>query len=327
MTGLRRLSLFGLGVAVAHLVFGAIVRITGSGMGCGDHWPKCYGRWFPPLDRPDLVIEVTHRYLAALLVFSLLALLILALRRRDEPEVGGRGGVLRAAAAAFALVLSAALFGGVTVKLGNAPMATVGHWLIAALTVAAVATAAIRTGALGGASALAQAASPKARRGTMIAAGIGLLVVMLGGLTAKMPGAAFGCLGFPLCNGELLPSQPAQHVQMTHRLIAFLLFFHAIGLTIGIGKRNEAPVVRRAVWTALGLITLQLVVAAAMVSMVLPPALRSLHQAIGVAIWVSLVIAAYLARIASGASAYGARHANAVRHEPDGLAERAEAVS
>jgi heme A synthase len=78
VNGLRRLSLFGLVIAAVHLVFGAIVRITGSGMGCGDHWPKCYGRWFPPLDRPDLIIEISHRYLAALLVFTLLALVIAA---------------------------------------------------------------------------------------------------------------------------------------------------------------------------------------------------------------------------------------------------------
>jgi heme A synthase len=326
MTGLRKLSLFGLGVALTHLVFGAIVRITGSGMGCGDHWPKCYGRWFPPLDRADLVIEVMHRYLAALLVFTLLALVVAAFRKRQEPGVAGRGGVLRAAAAAFGLVMSAAIFGGITVKLGNAPMATVVHWLIAALTIAAVATAAIRTGALGGIRAMAESASPRARRGTLAAAVVALLVIMLGGLTAKTPGAAWGCLGFPLCNGALLPTEPAQHVQLTHRVIAFVLFFHMIGLTIGVTRRREAPVVRRAVWTAMILVSTQIVLAAVMVSTLLPPVLRSAHQALGVAIWVALVVAAYLARIASGGSALGAGAANARAPERAPLAEGAGAA-
>ena len=326
MTALRRLSLLGLAVALTHLVFGAIVRITGSGMGCGDHWPKCYGRWFPPLDRPDLIIEVMHRYLAALLVFALLVLVVAAFRRRSEPGVGGRGGVLRAASTAFALVVAAALFGGVTVKLGNAPMATVGHWLIAALTIAAVATAAIRTGALGGARALVETATPKARRGAMAAAIVGLVVVMLGGLTAKIPGAAWGCLGFPLCNGALVPTEPGQHVQLTHRVFAFLLFFHMIGLTIGVTRRREAPVVRRAVWTAMLLIGAQIVLAAVMVSTVLPPVLRSAHQALGVAIWVALVIAAYLARIASGGSALGAHESDAALPGRAPLAEGAGAA-
>jgi heme A synthase len=307
VSGLRKLSLFALVIAAAHLVFGGIVRITGSGMGCGDHWPKCYGRWFPPLDRPDLIIEITHRYLAALLVFTLLSLAIAAFRARGEPGVSGRGGVLRAAGTALALVVTAALFGGITVRLGNAPYATAGHWLIATLTIAAIATAVVRTGGLGGARALSETASGRTRRASLGAAGVGLVVVMLGGLTAKVPGAAWGCLGFPLCNGELLPALPVQHLHMAHRVFAVLLFLHMAGLTMGVTRRRESPAVRTAVYTAMGLIALQIVVAAVMVSTVLPPALRSAHQAIGVSIWVSLVIAAYLARIASGASAIEAR--------------------
>ena len=39
----RRAAYIALFVALVHIVFGAIVRISGSGMGCGDNWPKCYG--------------------------------------------------------------------------------------------------------------------------------------------------------------------------------------------------------------------------------------------------------------------------------------------
>ena len=56
----RRIAYGTFFVACAHLVFGAIVRISGSGMGCGDHWPRCDGKWFPPLDLPTL-IEIGHR--------------------------------------------------------------------------------------------------------------------------------------------------------------------------------------------------------------------------------------------------------------------------
>src|SRR5690606_11931014 len=210
-------------------------------------------------------IEVSHRYLAALLVFTLLALVVVAFRVRSESGVSGRGGVLRAAVAALVLVVSAAVSGGGTVKLGNAPYATAGHWLIATLTIAAVATAAIRAGALGGFRALGETASGRTRRASMAAAGVGLVVVMLGGLTAKVPGAAWGCLGFPLCNGELLPALPAQHLQMTHRLFAILLFLHVAGLTMGVTRRGESPVVRTAVYVTMGLIALQVSVAIVMV--------------------------------------------------------------
>ena len=70
MKSVRRLSIAALVVACLHLIFGAIVRISGSGMGCGDNWPKCYGYWFPPFSRPDLVVEVSHRYLASILVIT-----------------------------------------------------------------------------------------------------------------------------------------------------------------------------------------------------------------------------------------------------------------
>ena len=54
--------------ACAYLlvVLGAVVRITGSGMGCGDHWPLCNGHLFPPLNDIPTVIEWSHRLVAAL---------------------------------------------------------------------------------------------------------------------------------------------------------------------------------------------------------------------------------------------------------------------
>ena len=60
-------------VACVHIVFGAVVRISGSGMGCQDSWPKCkhpdgQTYWFPPMDNPQIVIEWTHRLLASLLL-------------------------------------------------------------------------------------------------------------------------------------------------------------------------------------------------------------------------------------------------------------------
>ena len=129
MKGIRRLAWASLVLGFGHIVFGAIVRITGSGMGCGDHWPKCHGYWFPPLDRMDLVIEVSHRYFAATLSAAIVALLVLAFARRRVPGVAGANGVLRPVALAALLVVAAALFGGVVVKL-ELP----GQTLLAALT-------------------------------------------------------------------------------------------------------------------------------------------------------------------------------------------------
>ena len=144
MKTIRRLSLVALATACLHLVFGAIVRISGSGMGCGNNWPKCYGYWFPPFSRPDLVVEVTHRYLASILLASVTLMVVAAWRRRREAGVGGPSGVLRSSVGALGAVLFAAALGGVTVKFGNAPWATVAHWLVAMTVLAMIATTPIK---------------------------------------------------------------------------------------------------------------------------------------------------------------------------------------
>ena len=297
MKVLRRLAYATLALAYAQLVFGAIVRISGSGMGCGDNWPRCFGSWLPRLDNPTVAIEFTHRVFAAMVVAMVAVLVLVAFRRREERGVGGAGGVLRASLLAGALVVLQALLGMVTVRMGNTAVATVAHLLNGALLLSVLAIAVLRAGGLGGATTLGvPAARTRAARGAAAAAAIALVTLLFGGLTAKIPGANSACEGFPLCSGSIIPALPAQHVQFTHRLLAFLLFFHVLGLAIGFARRREAPVVVRTVRVAFALICLQLVIAAGMVELHLPPALRSLHEADGIAIWLALFALAWLAR-------------------------------
>ncbi len=297
MRSVRRLSLAALIVACLHLIFGAIVRISGSGMGCGDHWPKCYGYWFPPFSRPDLIVEVSHRYLASILVITVASMAIVAFRHRGEAGVSGRGGVLRSSFGSLGAVLFAAILGGVTVKMGNAPWATVAHWLVAMTLLALVATTAIRAGALGGTSAAAQHGTHRTARSAQMAAVLAILAVALGGLTAKMPGAAVGCTTVPMCGPNSGVDPSAVYIQMTHRTLALLLALDLLAIMLMLRKRRgeEAAIVVRAATVAFGMIVLQLAVASTMVIFHLPPMLRSLHEAIGVGIWLSCFVLAYLA--------------------------------
>lgn len=301
---LRRLSYAALAVAVAQIVFGAIVRISGSGMGCGNHWPKCYGRWFPPFDQPTLVIEWTHRLIAALLLAALVGLAAAAYARRREPGVGGRGGVLRAGLLALAMWPAQALLGAITVWLGNVWYATASHWLLAATLLAALSAAVMRAGGLGGACARSERASARSARGAMAGAAIALVTIVAGGMTATYPGGNVACSGFPLCGAGMAAAVvPAgRAIQMTHRVLALLLTLHVFGLLWGVRRRREALVVVRAVAIAAGLIVAQIGIAASMIALRLPPALRSLHQSTGALIWLTLFSAAYLARMASRAA-------------------------
>jgi heme A synthase len=290
-----------------HLVFGGIVRISGSGMGCGNHWPKCNGSWIPPLNDPTVMIEYTHRLLAALVILTISWLVFAARRRRAEPRVGGPGGVLPAATTALVLVVAVALLGMVTVKLGNRTWATVAHWTLAMTLLAVVIATAVRAGALGGSAVRAQGGTPRTVRSLGAGAALAFLAVVLGGLVAKSPGAAVACPSFPLC-GATPASVPASasQLQLTHRIIAYLLFFHIIGISIAISRRpGESAAVKTAARVAAGLILLQIGLGAAMVMSALPPALRSMHEAVGVGVWLTLFLAAYLAKVGLGKSGMG----------------------
>ena len=292
MRTLRGLGLLALFIGYAQVVFGAIVRITGSGMGCGDHWPDCYGSFTPAHNGPNLLVEISHRYGAVALSLAIAALVLLAWLKRREPGVGGRGGVLRSSLLAMLLVVVAALFGAVTVKMQLRPWVVVTHLAIAVSLLAVLVVVVVRAGGLG-ALAVAER-SEKTFRAGRVAVALTFLALVLGALTANTPGAPLSCQGFPWCRviGE---SGTPLVIQASHRIIAFLLVGHLIGLVIALRKRSESRPVRAAAWTALGIATLQIVYAAAMVEMHLPALLRSIHQAVGTALWISVVTLTALA--------------------------------
>jgi heme A synthase len=102
------------------------------------------------------------------------------------------------------------------------------------------------------------------------------------------------------------------YVQVTHRILAFLLFGHLIGIAISTAKRKEPAVIVRAARIALGAAILQILVAAAMIEMHFPPTFRSLHQAFGTLVWLSVVVLAIIThRVVSSEPAPAAMRAAA----------------
>ena len=70
-----------LGWNIIVILWGTIVRATGSGAGCGNHWPSCNGAILPTPDRIQTVIEFTHRVMSGLALIAVLILLIWGLRK------------------------------------------------------------------------------------------------------------------------------------------------------------------------------------------------------------------------------------------------------
>jgi heme A synthase len=292
MRSIRRIGYAALLLGFAQVVFGAIVRITGSGLGCGDHWPDCYGSFTPAHDSPTLLVEISHRYGAAALSIAIVALVAAAWMKRSEPGVGGRGGALRPAALALALVLVAAVFGAITVKMELNPLVVVTHLAIAMSLLAVIVVVIVRTGGFGSRSIPAR--YQRTLRSGRAAVALTFVALVFGALTANTPGSAAACQGFPLCRVISVHGAPLI-IQVTHRIIALLLLGHLIGVVIGVRKRAETRAVRIAATTALGIVVTQILVAAAMVELHLPAGLRSLHQALGTGLWITVVALTALA--------------------------------
>ena len=82
---LRRFALASVVATFALIVLGGVVRVTGSGLGCGGEWHLCDGSLIPPLTKED-IIEYSHRLVASGIVGPLVAgtFLIALLRHRHE---------------------------------------------------------------------------------------------------------------------------------------------------------------------------------------------------------------------------------------------------
>jgi cytochrome c oxidase assembly protein subunit 15 len=295
MHTLRRLGLVALFLGFVQVVFGAIVRITGSGLGCGDHWPDCFGSFTPAHRGVALLIELSHRYGAAALSLAVLALFIAAWMKRDEKGIRGSGGVMAPAGAALVLVIVAALFGAVTVKLGLATWVVVTHLAIAMTLLAVLVEAIVRSGGFTRRSLPRPAEASRSLSTARAALAIALLTLVFGALTANTPGAPVACGGFPWCRTEMIPGTPLT-IQLFHRVLAILLFGHLIGMMLAARKREPGSPVARAAMTAFALVTVQLLVGAALVEMHLPMGLRSFHQAMGTLVWIAVASVHSLAR-------------------------------
>src|SRR6266446_2915175 len=265
------------------IILGAIVRITGSGLGCGEHWPLCNGKLLPPLDLPTM-IEYGHRLAAATVSALVLALAAYAWWLQRGAGSGERYPPVKTAYIALGLLLVQVLLGAVTVKLSLPPWTVILHLGTAMLVLATLILAARLTpGASPGN--LKPPITPGSRPGLVgiVALVLGFITVLLGALTANL-GAASACLGFPLCNGQVIPAGTyLQHVHWVHRLMAYTLFAYVVWWAVRSGSRGA--------WYVVALVTVQIAVAAAMVLLALPPPLQAAHVAVGTAVWAGLVLA------------------------------------
>ncbi len=282
----HRVALAAAVLTTGLITLGGVVRITGSGLGCGDHWPRCNGVWFPTLDLPTL-IEIGHRWVAALVLLTVFALAIVAWRRhRHEARLRGL------ATAALVLLVIQILLGPVIVKLDLPPAVIVLHLLNAMLLLAVLVVAVLRSG-----TGLPADPAPVRHADHGLVHGIatfGFVVILFGALVANL-NAGLLCLGLPFCAGALAPPPTSLGaIHWTHRLLAYTLAILVCWLPFRL-RRNAAPAgLRRAAWITLLAVAGQVTVGAAMVLSLLPTGLRALHLLTGTLVWIALVRLVYV---------------------------------
>jgi heme a synthase len=76
----ERLSWAALAFVIGVILWGAYVRASGSGAGCGSHWPMCNGEVLPAAPSTKTLIELSHRITSAMAALFVLAQLILSRR-------------------------------------------------------------------------------------------------------------------------------------------------------------------------------------------------------------------------------------------------------
>lgn len=283
-----RFSWFVLAYTVAVILWGAYVRATGSGAGCGEHWPLCDGRIVPRAEKIETIIELTHRLTSGL---SLILVVAMAVRVRRA----FRPGHLARKAAAFSvvLILTEALIGAGLVLFGlvagNQSAARAGalalHLLNTLLLLGAIASTAWF-------SAMKEPRwtplEPKLRQLAGMALGFCLVVGASGAVTA---------LG-----DTLFPGQPTVFTTATHVLIRFRVLHPLLAVTTAAVllilcqalrvrhlRSPRETAVRRAGTAVATLVGVQLVAGLTNVALLAPTWLQLVHLTLADALWVALV--------------------------------------
>jgi heme o synthase len=297
MPRLKRFRQLATVTAIATIVLfavGGLVRGSGSGEGCSS-WPTCYpGELFPNGTMHSL-IEFSHRFLV--FVSSILVIATAVFAWMDFRALRR---ILWPALVAVPLVLGQAVLGAIVVKSGLNPWWVTAHFCVALVFVADVTFVAATAHLLGRASERAPTDGGFSRLALVTTLATGALLVV--GTLVRAKGAGLAFSDWPLMNGRLVPALGgAASVMFAHRLLAALVF--VLVLYVMVRARTMSPrskdLVRLSTVTA-ALFAAQILVGAAQVWTRLKPWAVTLHVALSVVIWATLVTLWTVARGTEG---------------------------
>jgi heme A synthase len=290
-----RLSRFAWGVLAYNLgviAWGAYVRATGSGAGCGAHWPLCNGEVVPQAPSAQTVVEFTHRASSGLALLSVAALLVWVWRAAGPGHPARRaaawsmGFMVTEAAVGAALVLfrlvadnasmARALF--MSVHLANTFL------LVASLALTAYWVSDGPPVRLSG------------RRRDAAVLGIGAAAIVVAGISGAV--AALGDTLYPA--GSLAQALSAELSPTSHLLVRLRLFHPAIALVAAVivllaGLRalhGREHLARRLGLAVVLAASLQVVAGFVNVLLLAPVWMQMVHLVLADAVWIGYVLLA-----------------------------------
>ena len=290
-TRLARLAWQVLGWNVAVVLWGAFVRATGSGAGCGAHWPLCNGEVLPRAPALATIIEFTHRATSgvALLAVAFLAVRVFRARPMGHPARG-------AAAASMLFILSEAAVGaGLVLFRLVADNESVARALFMAVHLMnTFVLLACLTLTAHWCSADSRPRLVPRRAWPLAAAALALLLVGTSGAVAALGDTLYPARS--LLSGLAADVSPTAHflvrLRVAHPLLALL---GAIAVAFAAGHvlraRPDART-RRCAWALVGLVLLQLMVGLANVALLAPVWMQLVHLLLADLVWIALVLMA-----------------------------------
>jgi heme a synthase len=269
----------------AQISLGAAVRVSGSGLGCGNDWPVCHGQLIPP-DNTKAIVEYAHRTVGTVTGGLLLLTLVvgwLTFRRRQP------GLVWLVGAAAALIVVEGGLGALVVFKDLSGPL-VLAHLAVALALIALLLAAAILSASKG------KPLLDRSVRSLSIASVAVTYILLLTGAGVVATGADEVCRSWPFC-GSGIPANLSGVAVYTiiHRLFAGIAgLFILFTLVQSIGRHRSVRYLRTVAASTAALLLIQMGIGYPTAVMRNLPLVDALHVAIATAVWCGVVGTALL---------------------------------
>lgn len=289
--GFSRYAWFVVGYNVLVVLWGAFVRATGSGAGCGSHWPLCNGEVVPRAPQVETMIEFAHRLTSGLALILVLGLLIWAFRAYPKGHIVRFGATLSAV-----LIVTEALVGAGLVLFewvahdvsGGRVISMAVHLVNTFLLLASLTLTA--WWASGG-----QRIELRGQGVVLWALLLGLIGVLFIGVSGAVN--ALGDTLFPvssLAEGIYQDFNPAAHLllrlRVWHPIIAVLTGMYLIFVSILISLFRPAVILRRFTIAFSILFGVQLLAGLTNVLLLAPIWMQIIHLFLADIVWITLVL-------------------------------------